>query len=193
DRRLTLEDGDDYPNRLSDGQQQRVAIARAILTRPRAVLLDEVTSALNPELVGEVLEVIRELKTEGMTLLIATHEMALPASSPIRCASSPAGGSLSEDHHTRSSPLRTRRRRAASWLGCLPPTGCEHQLLHDNLVWIRSGAVSVRGCQLSSVEWSATAHCGPWIVASEVREHGSGCRGPTLTSTARVAPGLDRL
>ncbi len=67
--------GDDYPDRLSGGQQQRVAIARALLSRPRALLLDEVTSALDPELVGEVLEVIRELKQEGMTMLIATHEM----------------------------------------------------------------------------------------------------------------------
>jgi polar amino acid transport system ATP-binding protein len=67
--------GGDYPDRLSGGQQQRVAIARALLTKPRALLLDEVTSALDPELVGEVLEVIRELKEEGMTMLIATHEM----------------------------------------------------------------------------------------------------------------------
>lgn len=66
----------DYPDRLSGGQQQRVAIARALLSRPRALLLDEVTSALDPELVGEVLEVIRELKGEGMTMLIATHEMS---------------------------------------------------------------------------------------------------------------------
>jgi polar amino acid transport system ATP-binding protein len=66
----------DYPDRLSGGQQQRVAIARALLTRPRALLLDEVTSALDPELVGEVLELIRELKAEGMTMLIATHEMS---------------------------------------------------------------------------------------------------------------------
>ncbi len=65
----------DYPDRLSGGQQQRVAIARALLTRPRALLLDEVTSALDPELVGEVLELIRELKGEGMTMVIATHEM----------------------------------------------------------------------------------------------------------------------
>jgi polar amino acid transport system ATP-binding protein len=68
--------GHDYPDRLSGGQQQRVAIARALLTRPRALLLDEVTSALDPELVGEVLGVIRELKGEGMTMLIATHEMS---------------------------------------------------------------------------------------------------------------------
>jgi polar amino acid transport system ATP-binding protein len=68
--------GHDYPDRLSGGQQQRVAIARALLTRPRALLLDEVTSALDPELVGEVLGVIRELKAEGMTMLIATHEMS---------------------------------------------------------------------------------------------------------------------
>ena len=67
--------GGDYPDRLSGGQQQRVAIARALLARPRALLLDEVTSALDPELVGEVLQVIRELKEEGMTMLIATHEM----------------------------------------------------------------------------------------------------------------------
>jgi polar amino acid transport system ATP-binding protein len=65
----------DYPDRLSGGQQQRVAIARALMTHPRALLLDEVTSALDPELVGEVLAVIRRLKDEGMTMVIATHEM----------------------------------------------------------------------------------------------------------------------
>ncbi len=65
----------DYPDRLSGGQQQRVAIVCALATRPRALLLDEITSALDPELVGEVLEVVRELKSEGMTMLIATHEM----------------------------------------------------------------------------------------------------------------------
>ena len=63
------------PDRLSGGQQQRVAIARAFAARPRAMLLDEVTSALDPELVGEVLEAVRDLKAEGVTMLIATHEM----------------------------------------------------------------------------------------------------------------------
>jgi polar amino acid transport system ATP-binding protein len=67
---------DDYPDRLSGGQQQRVAIVRALAMRPELMLLDEVTSALDPELVAEVLEVIRELAAGGMTMLIATHEMS---------------------------------------------------------------------------------------------------------------------
>jgi polar amino acid transport system ATP-binding protein len=66
----------DFPDRLSGGQQQRVAIVRALAMRPQLMLLDEVTSALDPELVAEVLEVIRELAAGGMTMLIATHEMS---------------------------------------------------------------------------------------------------------------------
>jgi polar amino acid transport system ATP-binding protein len=65
----------DYPDRLSGGQQQRVAIVRALATRPTLMLFDEVTSALDPELVGEVLDIIRDLKAGGMTMVIATHEM----------------------------------------------------------------------------------------------------------------------
>jgi polar amino acid transport system ATP-binding protein len=65
----------DYPDRLSGGQQQRVAIIRALAMNPRLMLLDEVTSALDPELVAEVLDVIRELAAGGMTMLLATHEM----------------------------------------------------------------------------------------------------------------------
>jgi polar amino acid transport system ATP-binding protein len=67
---------DEYPDRLSGGQQQRVAIVRALAMQPGLMLLDEVTSALDPELVAEVLSVIRELAAEGMTMLIATHEMS---------------------------------------------------------------------------------------------------------------------
>jgi len=65
----------EYPERLSGGQQQRVAIARALAMDPHVMLFDEVTSALDPELVGEVLSVIRELAASGMTMIIATHEM----------------------------------------------------------------------------------------------------------------------
>ncbi len=67
---------DEYPDRLSGGQQQRAAIVRALAMRPQLLLLDEVTSALDPELVGEVLDVIRELAAGGMTMVIATHEMS---------------------------------------------------------------------------------------------------------------------
>ena len=75
DRFGLAEKRDEYPDRLSGGQQQRVAIVRALAMEPALLLLDEVTSALDPELVAEVLDVIRELATGGMTMVIATHEM----------------------------------------------------------------------------------------------------------------------
>ncbi|MFT0762948.1 amino acid ABC transporter ATP-binding protein [Scrofimicrobium sp. R131] len=74
--RIGLADkADAYPDRLSGGQQQRVAIARAIATDPELLLLDEITSALDPQLVGEVLDLVQELKQSGSTILMATHEM----------------------------------------------------------------------------------------------------------------------
>ena len=66
---------DKYPDQLSGGQQQRVAVIRALTMRPEIMLFDEITSALDPELVGEVLDVLRQLRTEGMTMILATHEM----------------------------------------------------------------------------------------------------------------------
>ena len=109
---------DDRPDELSGGQQQRVAIARAFAGEPRALLLDEVTSALDPELVGEVLEAVRDLKAEGMTMVIATHEMSfarevadevcLPARGPDRRAGPP--------ERVLSSPERPETKRFLSRL-----------------------------------------------------------------------------
>jgi polar amino acid transport system ATP-binding protein len=69
------EKADSYPDMLSGGQQQRVAIVRALAMQPRVMLLDEITAALDPELVGDVLQIVRELAREGLTMLLATHEM----------------------------------------------------------------------------------------------------------------------
>ena len=75
-RRIGLEEkAQEYPDRLSGGQQQRVAIVRALAMEPQLLLLDEITSALDPELVAEVLNIVRQLAEEGMTMVIATHEM----------------------------------------------------------------------------------------------------------------------
>ncbi|MEB4613415.1 amino acid ABC transporter ATP-binding protein [Leucobacter sp. M11] len=75
--RIGLQDkAKDYPDRLSGGQQQRVAIVRALTTDPELLLLDEITSALDPQLVGEVLDLVRELKASGSTIVMATHEMS---------------------------------------------------------------------------------------------------------------------
>jgi polar amino acid transport system ATP-binding protein len=75
-RRIGLEaKAQEYPDRLSGGQQQRVAIVRALAMEPKLLLLDEITSALDPELVSEVLNIVRDLARQGMTMLLATHEM----------------------------------------------------------------------------------------------------------------------
>jgi len=91
---------EDYPDRLSGGQQQRVAIVRALAMQPGLLLLDEVTSALDPELVAEVLEVIRELAAEGMTMLIATHEMSFARDVASRVCFLDAGVILEEGEPT---------------------------------------------------------------------------------------------
>ena len=96
-RRFGLVDKrDEYPDRLSGGQQQRVAIVRALAMQPELLLLDEVTSALDPELVGEVLDVIRELANGGMTMVIATHEMSFARDIASRVAFLDAGVILEE-------------------------------------------------------------------------------------------------
>jgi polar amino acid transport system ATP-binding protein len=101
---------DEYPDRLSGGQQQRAAIVRALAMRPKLMLLDEVTSALDPELVAEVLNVIRELAASGMTMLIATHEMSFAKDIARRVCFLDAGVILEEGppHEIFSSPKNSR-------------------------------------------------------------------------------------
>ena len=108
-----LDKQDEYPDRLSGGQQQRVAIVRALAMRPHLMLLDEVTSALDPELVAEVLAVIRELAREGMTMLIATHEMGFARDIADRVCFLDAGRILEQGPPARifTSPQNPRTRQ----------------------------------------------------------------------------------
>jgi polar amino acid transport system ATP-binding protein len=104
---------DEYPDRLSGGQQQRVAIVRALAMDPDVLLLDEITSALDPELVAEVLDVIRELAAQGMTMVIATHEMAFARDVAKRVCFLDDGRILEEGPPDRifSEPANERTRR----------------------------------------------------------------------------------
>ena len=121
----------EYPDRLSGGQQQRVAIVRALAMEPMVLLLDEITSALDPELVAEVLNIVRDLARDGMTILMATHEMgfAKEVSSKV-CF-------LEERHRPRGRPARADLRgpdqraharvpqadhRGGAALAAIPPT-----------------------------------------------------------------------
>jgi polar amino acid transport system ATP-binding protein len=102
-----------YPDRLSGGQQQRVAIVRALVNSPRLLLLDEVTSALDPELVGEVLTMIRDLKADGMTMVLATHEMGFARQVADRVAFLDAGRVLEQGPPAQvlGDPLEPRTRQ----------------------------------------------------------------------------------
>ena len=102
-----------YPDQLSGGQQQRVAIVRSLAMGPEIMLLDEITSALDPELVGEVLDVVRELKREGMTMVIATHEMSFAREIADRVCFLDAGSLLESGPPAQlfSAPREERTRR----------------------------------------------------------------------------------
>ena len=104
-----------FPNHLSGGQKQRVAIARALAMQPDALLLDEVTSALDPELVGEVLAVIRDLASHGMTMAIVTHEMAFAADVASRVVFMD-GGAIAADGTPQDVLMKPRLDRLQSFL-----------------------------------------------------------------------------
>ena len=104
------EQADKFPAQLSGGQQQRVAIARALAMQPKIMLFDEPTSALDPEMIKEVLDVMRELAESGMTMIVVTHEMGFAAKSRTAFSSSTVGRSWRKGRRSTSS--RTRRRSA---------------------------------------------------------------------------------
>lgn len=97
-----------YPDRLSGGQQQRMAIVRALATEPRLLLLDEITAALDPELVGEVLSVVRDLKAQGMTMVISTHEMGFAREVADQVCFLDAGWCSNRDRRSRCSATPSR-------------------------------------------------------------------------------------
>ena len=108
------------PDDLSGGQQQRVAIARALVANPRLMLLDEVTSALDPELVGEVLDLLTELKGEGVTMLLNTHEMGFARDVADEVCFLHDGRIHERGRPSRSSATRARSARAPSFPGSAP-------------------------------------------------------------------------
>ncbi len=115
DRVGLAERADHYPSQLSGGQQQRVAIARAIAMAPRLMLFDEVTSALDPELVGEVLQVIKDLASDGMSMLLVTHEMrfAYEVSSRVIFMN---GGIIGEEGDPKEMFIKPKTERLAEFL-----------------------------------------------------------------------------
>jgi polar amino acid transport system ATP-binding protein len=113
----------EYPARLSGGQQQRVAIARALAMKPEIMLFDEVTSALDPELVGEVLKVMRGLAADGMTMIVVTHEMAFAREVADRVVFMD-GGLVVEEGPPAEVLARPRNERTRRFLArMLPPSG----------------------------------------------------------------------
>ena len=114
---------DEYPARLSGGQQQRVAIARALAMDPKVMLFDEVTSALDPELVKEVLDVMRELADEGMTMIVVTHEMGFARDVGDHVVFMDGGVIVEEGPPAQSSTTPARSAPSASWGWCWSTDG----------------------------------------------------------------------
>ena len=129
------------PDSLSGGQQQRVAIARALVNKPVLMLFDEVTSALDPELVGEVLGLLTELKSEGMTMLVATHEMGFARQVADEVVFLADGGVAESGPPEQVLPTRSTHAPSASCAGSSTPGGCSHRARRS--VALRLSAVTV--------------------------------------------------
>ena len=155
-----LDKEDEYPDRLSGGQQQRVAIVRALAMRPSLMLLDEVTSALDPELVAEVLSVIKELADEGMTMLIATHEMGFARDIADRVCFLDAGRILEQGPPERSSPRPKISAPASSCSVSSPPAASRAHCYRGGS---RTASITVRAFStLALLELRLSARFGPF-------------------------------
>ena len=139
-----------YPDQLSGGQQQRVAIARSLAMGPDVMLLDEITSALDPELVGEVLDVVRDLRANGMTMVIATHEMSFAREISDTVCFLDAGRIVESGPPTQV--LGAPRPRSAP--GCSSP-GCSRPAVCKEASRLCQRERPLRSCPLTqSVRWS---------------------------------------
>ena len=123
----------DYPDRLSGGQQQRVAIVRALAMEPIVLLLDEITSALDPELVSEVLNIVRDLIGDGMTMILATHEIALPGKWRARSAFYTRVWCTRRGHPSRCFRSLQRNGRKRFWRGLWRREGCERRQMPEKI------------------------------------------------------------
>jgi polar amino acid transport system ATP-binding protein len=137
---------DAFPDQLSGGQQQRVAIIRALAMQPEVLLLDEITSALDPELVGEVLDVVRELKGSGITMLIATHEMAFAREISDRVCFLQARWPKSA-RPRRCSVIHAMSEHNSSCAACArtnspAPPGCQPVQFHGNSAFGSAGSIN---------------------------------------------------